>query len=381
MSARIRLLVLLQAGAIAAATAALLLAIGMPFAVAHAVDGRRFAALVGAGAVGTFGVTAAILARSFGAPLRRLLAAARRIGEAAELPPLGLPGEEGAAGLSRAALAFERTAAALVAERARVAAQVVELERANLDLAVAREELVRSERLAAVGRLAAGVAHEVGNPLGAIGGFAEIARARLEAGAPAADVADLLVRIGAETRRIDAIVRDLLDFARPAPPALVPVSVGAALDGALRLAEVQPRFRSVEVSVALPPDLPPVRADPRRLAQVLLNVLLNAGDAMGGAGEVRVTARRDGTAVEIAVADRGPGIAPADLQRIFDPFFTTKPPGQGTGLGLAVCHGILEALGGSITAEAGDGGAVFRIRLPAAEAARGGTSGPAAGAC
>ncbi len=116
----------------------------------------------------------------------------------------------------------------------------------------------------------------------------------------------------------------------------------------------------------LPPGLPAVRADERQLAQVFLNLLLNAGDAMAGAGRVRVAARLEAAMVIVQVDDSGPGLPPEVRPQVFDPFFTTKAPGQGTGLGLAVCHGILASFGGAIEAgEAPGGGARFTLRLPA----------------
>ncbi|MGB8930389.1 MAG: ATP-binding protein, partial [Anaeromyxobacteraceae bacterium] len=286
------------------------------------------------------------------------------------LPILQQPGEGASHGLPRAAIAFERLAGALVEERRRLATKVAELESSNAQLAAARESLLRSEKLATVGRLAAGVAHEVGNPLGAIGGYAALAHTRLTVAGGDAEVIDWLDRIAVETRRIDGTIRELLDFARPAVPDLTPVALSSSLDAALRLARVQPRFRDVEVTLALPEELPPVRADDGRLCQLFLNLLLNAGDAMGGRGPLRIAARVDGAMVEVEVADRGPGIPEVDLSRIFDPFFTTKPPGEGTGLGLSVCHGIVESFGGTISvANREGGGAAFTLRLPAATAA------------
>jgi two-component system NtrC family sensor kinase len=132
----------------------------------------------------------------------------------------------------------------------------------------------------------------------------------------------------------------------------------------LRLATVQSRFKGVETEVDIPGDLPPVLAEERHLSQVILNLLLNAGDAMEGQGRVRVVGRRVGNRVEVEVSDSGPGIAKEDLPRIFDPFFTTKEPGEGSGLGLAICHSIVESLGGSIDASSGaKGGGVLTIRL------------------
>lgn len=358
----VRAALLLEALAMAVTPAALLLALGLPIASARALSPQVFAVVVAVAALLSFFVAGAFLFRAVGRPLNRLLLAARRLEREAELPMLGPPGEKGG-GLSRAAIAFERTASALSEERLRLSQKVLELERTNQELESARERLLRSERLAAVGLLAAGVAHEIGNPLGAVTGYAELAKEKLLKG-KAAEVGDFLTRISADARRIDAIVRDLLDLARPERVELTAVAVGPAVEDALATARAQPRFGEVGVEVELGPDVPSVRADGRRLSQVLLNVLLNAADAMGGRGRVWIRARRAGDRVEIEVADEGPGISPADLPHIFDPFYTTKAPGQGTGLGLAVCHALMEAFGGDIAAQAGpSGGAVFRLVL------------------
>ncbi len=368
-SGNVRLLLVLDLAAAAAAVLALIAVVVLPLAAGGGLTRSRLALLALAGAAGFVTVAALLLFRAVAGPVDRMLSAAERLGAGeGGLPLLHPPGEERGPGLSRAAVAFERLAAALGEERGRLAAKVAELERANRDLADARESLLRSERLATVGRLASGIAHEVGNPLGAIAGYADLARNRLSAGRTA-DVGDALERIAAEVQRIDAIVRDLLDFARPAPPALAPVDLGPTVDAAVRLARVQGRFRDVEVRRVLPEGVPCVLADERRLSQLLLNLLLNAGDAMGGQGRVEISARTLPGAperVEIAVEDTGPGIAPEHLGRVFDPFFTTKPPGRGTGLGLAVCHGIAASFGGEISAGAGAaGGAVFRLVLRA----------------
>jgi C4-dicarboxylate-specific signal transduction histidine kinase len=152
----------------------------------------------------------------------------------------------------------------------------------------------------------------------------------------------------------------------------VPVAVGEAVAAAVRLASVQARFAAVEVVLALPGALPPVLAEGRRLVQVFLNLLLNAGDAMGGRGRVRVEASHAAEWVEVVLADEGPGIPAEQLDRVFEPFFTTKDAGRGTGLGLSVCHGIVDGFGGSIAAaNRPGGGAAFRLRLRAAGAAAG----------
>jgi signal transduction histidine kinase len=302
-----------------------------------------------------------MLVRRVARPVERILDAARDLQERA---PAALPvlGDSGI-GLDRAALAFERTARALAEERERLAAKVAELTAANAALAEARASLARSEKLATVGRLAAGIAHEVGNPLGAVAGYADLARGRLPPGSDP-QLADALDRIAAAAARIDRIVRDLLDFARPTALEVQPVHLPGAVDAALRLAAIQSRFKGVESAVDLPAGLPAVLADERHLSQVILNLLLNAGDAMRGSGRVTVSARREGGFVALTVADTGPGIPPEDLPRVFDPFFTTKEPGEGSGLGLAVSHSIVESMGGTIDAGSPPGGgAAFVVRL------------------
>ena len=286
----------------------------------------------------TFLIGASLLNRVIARPLDRLAAAAERIGRLELDDPLG--GQ--APTLGRLGVAFERMAHSLKEERARVSTQIDELEKLNRQLAEARDSLLRSEKLATVGRLAAGVAHEIGNPLGAILGYLELARAKA-----GADGGELLTRIDHEVARIDRTVRELLDFSRPAPqaPALSLVSLFEAVDAAVRLASVQKRLKHVGFSVQVDRELK-VLAEPHRLSQVLVNVLLNAGDAMKGEGKVEICARRlegiparrasdppPGPRIELEIADSGPGIASADLLRIFDPFFTTKEPGEGTGLG------------------------------------------------
>ncbi len=359
------------AAGVAVTACALLLGLGLPLLAARALDARRFGLLVLVTGVAILVVGTLVLFRTVARPIERLLRAAERLeaGTPGELPPLG----DGAGGLASAAIAFERVVTALLEERGRLARKVDELTRANEALARAREELLRSERLAAVGRLAAGLAHEVGNPLGAVAGYAALARSRLPAGG-SPDLADALDRISAAAARIDATVRDLLDFARAETPPLGPVPVPALVDAAVEMARAQARFGGVDVRVDIPPDLPPVLGAERQLGQVLLNLLLNAGDALQGKGRVTVRGRAEPDRVVLEVEDDGPGIPEAVLPRVFDPFFTTKDVGSGTGLGLAVCHGLVESQGGVIEATSPPGGgARFTLRL---RAARGGGGPP-----
>jgi C4-dicarboxylate-specific signal transduction histidine kinase len=359
---QIRLVLALQMAAVMVSAAVVLAGLGLPLAARRALTPGHYLVLLTVAGGASFLVGVVLLVRAVARPVERLFAAAEQLESSAagELPILGAGGDNGR-GLSRAAVAFERLARALAADRGELAAKVAELTAANRELAEARESLIRTEKLATVGRLAAGVAHEVGNPLGAISGYADLARSKLAAGQP---IDDYLVRIGNEAQRIDRIVRGLLDFARPSKVVLAPIELAPVVEAALRLAQVQARFKAVEVERTLPPDLPRVIAEEHALAQVLLNVLLNAGDAMKGAGKVRIAAVREGDWLRLTIADTGPGIPAEHLPHVFDPFFTTKDPGQGTGLGLAICYRIMESFGGEITAGNGEGGgAKLALRL------------------
>lgn len=230
----------------------------------------------------------------------------------------------------------------------------------NRDLQNARDSAVRQEKLASVGRLASGVAHEIGNPLAAVMGYAELLRA--EGASP-----EIVERIDRELRRIDRIVRDLLDYARPRGADLQPVGLREVVERVLRLARPQARFRALSIDLEDRAGAAVVRADEHHLGQAILNLLTNAADALDGTGTIRVILERDGDRAQVRVQDDGPGIPESNLHRLFDPFFTTKAPGHGTGLGLSLCQGWIEAMGGSLVAgNRPDGGAELRIELPLA---------------
>jgi signal transduction histidine kinase len=259
---------------------------------------------------------------------------------------------------------------ARVAARARGPGELGRLadafDRMTSSLQEGRDSLIRSEKLAGVGRLAAGVAHEVGNPLAAILGYVETLLGDTP-GRPidAALRQDILRRVRHETERIHQIIQELLDYSRPPREELEPLDVARVLEGALSLVKAQTRFRELAVRVDVPAALPAVRASSGRLTQVLLNLLLNAADATDGHGEVVVSAERRGERVLIAVADDGPGV-PAELRaRIFDPFFTTKEVGRGTGLGLSVSQSIAEGFGGTLRLAPSARGARFELELQA----------------
>jgi two-component system, NtrC family, sensor kinase len=221
-----------------------------------------------------------------------------------------------------------------------------------------REHLVQQEKLATVGRLAAGVAHEVGNPLAAILGYADILRQNAAPGDK-----EMLERIGKETERIRTIIRDLLEYSRPVAGAVEEVPLRRTVEAAASLLRPQARFREVTVDNRVPEALS-ARANDSRLLQIFINLFLNAADAMGGRGTITVEAEELLGRVEIHVRDQGPGVPREDRLRIFDPFFTTKDPGQGTGLGLAVSRSIAQAWGGDLRLGESESGALFVISLP-----------------
>lgn len=241
---------------------------------------------------------------------------------------------------------------------------IQELESANLALERAQQELVQREKLATLGSLSAGVAHEVGNPLSAIMGYSDLLK-----GSP--DISemdrDLAARIHKETQRIDRIIRDLLDYARPVSQDK-PGDPVSSIREALELLRLQKRFRQMQVDTAWHNPLPLVRLPESYLIQVLINLLLNAADACDGEGHIDIRVFPVDQFVVFEVADDGPGV-PEDLRKqLFEPFFTTKDPGKGVGLGLALCRRLVTEAGGRIdVGEAPEGGACFTIALPFAD--------------
>jgi len=290
------------------------------------------------------------LTRSIVAPLLELSRAAERVAGGARR--LEAP-RTGARELIELGESLRAMTDRLISEEEALRGKVDEVERATESLREAQDRLVRSEQLASVGRLAAGIAHEIGNPIAAIMGMQDLL---IDGGLEPAQERDFLMRMRSETDRINKIVRDLLDFARPAAKNLAvasePANVEAAVSDTVALLSPQKSFREVHLDVDVSPALPPVRLAREHLVQVLLNLLLNAADACRPGGHVRVRARASGDRVEMSVEDDGPGV-PADVRpRLFEPFVTTKEVGKGTGLGLAVCRGLVEASGGTIELDA-----------------------------
>jgi two-component system NtrC family sensor kinase len=231
--------------------------------------------------------------------------------------------------------------------------------------------VARAEKLAAVGRLAAGVVHEINNPLATISACAESLEARVNEGSfdgsPAIDdLREYLGLIRSEAFRCKSITMGLLDFSRTRTSQRVTINLADVISSAARLLSHQKRSSEVEFRLDIAPDLHPVSGDPGQLQQAVIALATNALDAMGDSGSLAIIARNDDYKVVIEVSDTGVGIPVENLPKIFEPFFTTKEIGRGTGLGLAVCYGILTEHGGSLDVQSTVGtGTTFTITLPA----------------
>jgi two-component system sensor histidine kinase HydH len=229
-----------------------------------------------------------------------------------------------------------------------------------------RREVARSQRLASVGRLAAGVAHEIRNPLSSIKGFATYFKQRYPDRPEDQQTADIMIQ---EVDRLNRVVGQLLEFAKPVPVKPKPVSLQALLDDSIKLIRDRAAEKGISIRTQNNAQADEVRIDPDRINQVLLNLYLNAIDSMEKGGELKVEISSDGQPrdVVIQVSDTGHGVSREDLSRIFEPYFTTKS--TGTGLGLAIAHNIVEAMGGKITVESEkEVGTTFTVALPNSEA-------------
>jgi signal transduction histidine kinase len=247
---------------------------------------------------------------------------------------------------------------------------------ATLDqLKATQAQLVQAEKLSAIGQLVAGVAHELNNPLTSVIGYAQLVEEELRAGPsprPGEDVAHDLRRIAEESERAARIVRNLLTFARRQGAARAPQDLVDVCERVIALREYSFRIAGVELATSFASRLPKVLADGGQLQQVLLNLVLNAEQAMRNSDQRRlgISVRHDmrTSALELQVSDTGHGIESANLSRIFDPFFTTRDVGEGTGLGLSICYGIVRDHGGQITVDSRlHEGTTFTVLLPATQ--------------
>jgi two-component system NtrC family sensor kinase len=230
--------------------------------------------------------------------------------------------------------------------------------------AFATRKIMESERLAVIGQLAAGVAHEMNNPLTGIVTYSHLLLEHAKAGNGSGE---LLRKIATQADRCRAIVRGLLDFSRQKKPEKRSCNINQLIQECISLVENQALFHNITVEKHFQPDLPPAAADPAQIQQVFMNLIINAAEAMDGNGRLAMTTRLEPDGfVEVRISDSGHGVSEADMERIFDPFFTTKEVGHGTGLGLAISFGIVKEHEGTIAVESEEGkGATFTVRLPA----------------
>lgn len=308
----------------------------------------------------------AVMRRSFSRPIGELLVGAEAVGEGDLGYRVIVP--RGGSELARLARAFNRMADRLNEQRRQA-------EREAEGRLVLARELRQHERLASLGRLAAGVAHEMGAPLSVIKGRVEqlLGRLEREQELPRERIERNLTIISEQADAIARIVRQLLDLARPYKLQRAPVELSRVIARAVEMLRPEAERRNIAIETA-PGGETKVEIDADLIHQVLVNICLNGIQAIGGNGSLRLVANEKESVrgarafVTVSVIDSGPGVAPENVDQIFDPFFTTKEVGQGTGLGLTVSRRIIEEHGGWITVENGvSGGAVFTVYLPKAE--------------
>ena len=298
-----------------------------------------------------------LLHRNLVQPIRRLQQATAEVASGSLVP---LAAAEGPVEIVDLSNSFNQMIDALRQSRTETDTHILSLESANLALEQARDQLIRSEKMATVGHLAAGMAHEIGNPLAALIGYLGVLGAEQQDRSQQ----DLVERCQAEAERIDKLIRELLDYAVPGSGEVEPVDPVAVLRETVTLLQHQGMFDGVVVDDLCGQATAQVLLDSQRLQQVWINLLLNARDAMGGVGTVHLTAERDCSQSVVVVSDEGPGIPATQLAKIFEPFYTTKDPGKGRGLGLAVCQRIIDDAGGQITVHSDTSGTAFRVWLP-----------------
>ena len=250
----------------------------------------------------------------------------------------------------------------LISLRVREARHTIARQKEELD--VANRQLLQAAKLASVGELASGMAHEINNPIGIILGRADYILTTEKSLSP--EIKEDLKVVRNQAERVANTVRGLLTFARPSSLRIERVDLKKVVEYAIALEMPRCRTARVEIARGAMDDIPMIDADPDRLQQVLVNLMNNAIDAMPQGGRVAISIVNTGDQrVAISVSDTGSGISEQDQARVFDPFFTTKPPGKGTGLGLAVSYGIVRDHGGEIRVSSSPGeGATFSVVLP-----------------
>lgn len=300
-----------------------------------------------------------LLGRLVVRPLHRLVRMVDRVGGGEFTQENSL--ESGGNEVSQLVSALERMQSQLEKDRTQIEQQLKELTSTNTELRTAKERLVLSEKLATVGTLAAGVAHEIGNPMAVLQGYAELLS---ESDLDETNRMEYAMAVEQAVQKVSTIIRDLLEFARPVDQSDDTCDVHVAVQRAMNLVAHQPSFRAIEMKFEGSDTPLLARINGGRLEQVLLNLLLNASHASSKGATVHIKTEEREDSVRLEVSDNGDGIAPALQSKIFDPFFTTKEPGSGTGLGLSICHNIITSFGGNIRVDSIEGtGTTFQITL------------------
>ena len=298
-----------------------------------------------------------LLQRNLISPVQLLLRATEQVANGDLSVKLQIAGPQE---VTQLAESFNRMTDAVLKGQQEVARNLQAVEATNRELQQTRDELIRSEKLASIGQLAAGLAHELGNPLAALIGYLEV----LKAQSPDGNQRDILQRSLVETQRIDYLVRELLDYSRPTGGVTGQVYPLVELKQCVDLLRNQGVFSKINLVEELYDCSAVVVVDRHKLQQVLINLLLNAVQSCDENGQVTVSVECGEEQICFKIADNGCGIRPEHLSKIFEPFFTTKDPGKGTGLGLAISHRIVAEAGGKIEVESSLGkGSLFRVIL------------------
>src|SRR5262249_23910014 len=322
---------------------------------------RRDLFLLSLGAILCSTVLAIFLAMRISKPIGQLVAGVHEFAKGSYEHPITLDTSDEIGYLARS---FEQMRTSLQLHLISLADEKRLLEEANRRLQETQQQLIQTERLAAVGKLASRVAHEVNNPLAIVKTAIRILRNQSKDDNPAQENLQVIEE---EISRIARIIRELLDFSRPKPNEEV-VQVNAVIQSMQTLLTQDLREKGIALQVISEPGLPLVRLSADQLKQVVLNMVRNAEDAMPKGGELVIRTTRKGKNVEMSIADTGCGIPAEHLQNLFDPFFTTKTSDKGMGLGLSVSYGIIQNAHGSIQVESQiDTGSTFRVSLPACE--------------
>jgi signal transduction histidine kinase len=323
---------------------------------------RRDLLLLSLGAIICGTSLAIVLAMRISQPIGHLVAAAQGLAKGVYGRPVQVDAKDEIGYLAHA---FEQMRTSLLRHLESEAEEKRRLEEANRNLREAQQQLIQSESMAAVGKVAARVAHEVNNPLAIIKTAVRIIRNQSPPDSP---TTGSLQMIEDEIGRIARIIQELLEFSRPTTPVQELVQINAVIQGLEPLLEQGLREKQIALKVVLEPALPLVLISSDQLKQVVLNMVRNAEDAMPQGGELVIRTTQQGRFVELSIADTGCGIPVEHREHIFDPFFTTKRRGKGVGLGLSVSYGIITAARGRIEVESEVGkGSMFRMGLPAVQ--------------